>query len=158
MSSVIEWRPVAGDCDGLPYEVSALGWVRRSDTKELAYARRQSKGYIQARLSGGKLVYVHKLVCEAFHGPRPDGCQCNHKNGDKDDNRAENLEWVTPTENIEHSANLGLLPAGIPADTIREIREKAMRGWTKRDIAESTGISVRHIYRIVNRHQRKATA
>lgn len=46
---------------------------------------------------------VHSLICETFNGPRGPGLQVNHKNGDKGDNRAENLEWVTQSENNRHS-------------------------------------------------------
>lgn len=44
---------------------------------------------------------VHVLVCEAFHGPRPDGMVARHRNGNKLDNRPENVVWGTPAENYE---------------------------------------------------------
>lgn len=59
----------------------------------------------------GKRLYlaVHRLVCLAFHGepPTPEH-QVNHKDGDKTNNAADNLEWVTPIENMEHARRLGL--------------------------------------------------
>lgn len=51
-----------------------------------------------------KLRYVHRLVAEAFV-PKPDRdekLEVNHKNEDKSDNRAENLEWVTRKENCNY--------------------------------------------------------
>lgn len=44
---------------------------------------------------------VHRLVCEAFHGP-PVGerCEAAHGNGVRDDNRAANLRWATRAENM----------------------------------------------------------
>lgn len=44
-------------------------------------------------------VSVHSVICTAFHGRRPDGYECDHINGIRNDNRACNLEWVTPQEN-----------------------------------------------------------
>ena len=54
------------------------------------------------------VILVHRLVGFAFCGGYTDGLVINHKNADKLDNRAENLEWVTHRENFDHSVKLGL--------------------------------------------------
>lgn len=47
-----------------------------------------------------KRIFVHRLVCEAFHGPIPDGdYTVDHLDGDRINNAPENLEWVTRAEN-----------------------------------------------------------
>jgi hypothetical protein len=53
-----------------------------------------------------RLRTVHSLVAESFLGLRPEGYQVNHKNGRKDDNRLENLEYVTPRENDRHMRDI----------------------------------------------------
>ena len=72
---------------------------------------------------------VHDLIAEAFYGPRPSsGHVVNHKNAQKDDNRASNLEWATNAENRAHASALGLLKHKLKGshrltwDEVREIR------------------------------------
>lgn len=47
--------------------------------------------------------YVHRLMWETYCGKIPDGLEINHKNGKPSDNRLENLEVVTPSQNMLHS-------------------------------------------------------
>ena len=63
----------------------------------------KSTGYLQVNLSNRKRVNVHRLVAEAFCDGHFDGAYVNHKNGIRTDNRAENLEWCTQSENNAHA-------------------------------------------------------
>lgn len=93
------WKPV----DGWPYEVSSHGNVRRFGRPALA-RRMHTNGYVRVHLCDGisrRLdAYVHRLVCEAFHGkpPRQD-MHADHIDGDRANNRSDNLRWLSPEEN-----------------------------------------------------------
>ena len=52
------------------------------------------------------MKFVHRLVALAFVPGWREGLEVNHKNGDKTDNRADNLEWVTHSENHRHSRDV----------------------------------------------------
>ena len=81
--------------------------------------------YPAMRHFGAKLC--HFLICTTFHGPRPEGYQCDHLNGNILDYSAANLEWVTPKENIRRAKILRALrkagrdPKTIPYDELRAI-------------------------------------
>lgn len=56
--------------------------------------------------------YVHRLVCEAFHGPCPDGQHCRHLDGTRTNNVPSNLAWGTKAENEADKLRHGTLPRG----------------------------------------------
>lgn len=90
------------------YLVGEFGTVisirRRGIRKTLAQTK-NSGGYLYVSLSTpdykGKRS-VHSLVAETFIGPNPAKMQVNHVDGDKLNNCASNLEYVTPAQNIRH--------------------------------------------------------
>jgi len=110
------WKPVVGFEPF--YDISNQGRVRSKHTigrpaKDGILAQSANrKGYLRVHLSGGNKrfsIVVHRIVLEAFVGPQPSVIhETNHKNGIKNDNRAENLEWLTPIENNAHAVALGL--------------------------------------------------
>jgi len=57
---------------------------------------------------------VHSLVARHFLGDRPAGMVTNHKDGNKLNNDPDNLEYVTPKENIHHSIKMGFHVASDP--------------------------------------------
>lgn len=108
--SHVEWRQIPSVPD---YEASSDGQVRRrkpgarqAEVKPLAI-RAEKNGYLRCRIwrdDGGKNLWVHRAVCEAFHGKAPSPLhQAAHLNGKRDDCRSENLAWKTRRENYQDS-------------------------------------------------------
>lgn len=100
------WKPVVGRL--IPYEISDLGRVRNRNGRILkpTPAGPVGKKYLRVRVAG-KDRYVHRLVLEAFVGPCPPGMETCHNNGDRFDNRLENLRWDTPSNNGRDKAKHG---------------------------------------------------
>ena len=114
------WKDIAG-YEGL-YQVSNFGRVKSLDReksngtgvyilKGKIKTANERRGYLGTQLYKNhklKNVYVHRLVAEAFI-PNTDGQETiNHINGNKLDNRVENLEWVSNAENVKHAFQTGL--------------------------------------------------
>jgi hypothetical protein len=129
MSEKEEWRPVAG-YEGI-YEVSDLGRVRSLDRDDCTGRKRKGRVLVQCNVMGYKFVNlsrngeqwvirVHSLVATAFIGARSEGMTVNHKNCDKADNRAGNLEYMTIQENLSHAKDNDRL--GTPQKVVQAIR------------------------------------
>lgn len=71
------------------------------------------KGYLKIKLlkkGEAKSFFIHRIIAVAFI-PNPENKpQVNHINGIKADNRIENLEWCTASDNLKHAYNTGLQP------------------------------------------------
>jgi len=111
----------------------------------------------------GALIKLHRAVVAAFIGPVPPGMHVNHKNGVKDDNRVENLEIVTPRENVLHGfrvlgrkgcntkPNRGSAHhnARLTEDDVRELKRLRGQGFTQVRLAARFGISQTNVSRIL---------
>lgn len=108
---MIEWKKIFIDCVETNYSVSNIGEVRNDKTGKIMKLGFH-QGYRTVGLTvNGKMTgkRVHRLVAFAFI-PNPENKPyVNHINGDRGDNRVENLEWVTPAENTQHAVRTGLM-------------------------------------------------
>lgn len=91
------------------YEVNEDGFVRNSRNNNILTNSPNNKGYMTVSL-GKKLPgqLVHVLVAEAFVPGYEPGLDVDHKNGKKWDNRAENLQWISRSDNIKRAFEMGL--------------------------------------------------
>lgn len=101
---VVEWRdiPCWGD-----YMANNLGEILDKNSYKVLKQYPQKSGYVNVWLKRGGnriSVPVHRLVCMAFHGEEgyAKGLFVDHKDTNRANNRADNLHWVTPKENMNN--------------------------------------------------------
>jgi hypothetical protein len=142
------WLP--SDVSG--YLVSDAGRVKSVLAAGRLVSASLVKGYRSVLLRGadGTKVrrYVHTLVLLAFHGPRPDGFDACHNDGDRENNAASNLRWDTRVANAADKRRHGTLLCGerspqakLTASEVTQIR--AHRGFLpSAHLAELFGVSM----------------
>jgi len=89
------------------YEVSNFGIVRNKKSKKIIKPFDNGHGYLSVAFwvnnnTIRKRFYVHRLVAVAFIKNPFNKLEVNHKDGNKQNNNINNLEWVTRSENLKH--------------------------------------------------------
>lgn len=147
------WAPVPGYED--LYEVSDRGRVRgldrlveRSDGRKIPHKGRvlkpahRGRGYLHVVLcrDGVQLgKTVHSLVAGAFLGPRPDGFDILHLDGNMENNDLSNLRYGTRSDNLKNTYDYGgkIGHGKLSLADVDEIRERLSRGEAAASIAET---------------------
>ena len=171
-----QWIPVA-EFDGA-YEISSIGRLkscarpRKTKGGGIAYLPERIKipgvkreGYAFFSLykeARYKVMYLHRLVAIAFiHNPL-NLPQVNHIDGNKLNNCASNLEWVSASDNCRHALETGLYTTAkgesagnvtLTESDVLEIRRLAGSGMMQKDIAAMYPVNRQTITKIVNRQR-----
>lgn len=125
------------------------------DMKRLKASPHKASGYPRVVLHrDGKSFhrYVHSLVLTAFAGPKPDGKECRHLDGNKLNCALTNLTWGTPKENTDDKYDHGTVLYGennpaskLTDDEVTLIRDALSIGISQRKIAKSLGVTQSHV-------------
>lgn len=155
------WKDIPGYFGN--YQASNLGRIRRMPRGNILSFYKTNSGYLRASLYwfGKKFRHgVHQLIAITFIGEIKSGMTPNHKNGDKQDNRACNLEIVTASQNTLHAfRSLGKIAsrgerhykATLCGDCILLIRKLYAEGRRQRDLMRMFNISRYNVFAIVHR-------
>ena len=94
------------------YEINVYGEVRNRTTKHILKPQKHSQGYLILRLSDShnytETVYIHRLMGITFMDNPNNYSDINHIDGNKENNKLNNLEWCSRQENIKHAWRTGL--------------------------------------------------
>lgn len=124
----------------------------------------KTKDYLRIRLVGDdgsrKCYSVHLLVMEAFNPKPKEGLEVNHKDGNKENNSIDNLEWVTHSGNMKHAYVSGLqIPVNgeshgkskLTEALVISIRTEYQTGsYTQKDLAQRFGVNKSTISRVIS--------
>jgi hypothetical protein len=152
------WRPTRYN----EYFASSLGRIR-GPQGTLLKLQNHNQGYKSVGVRGVTIL-VHILVCEAFHGPRPDGMDVAHGDGVRTNNRSDNLRWATRVDNFRDKREHGTWPVGpglvgeangnsrLTLEQVREIRAVVQRPrGTQKRLADHYGVRSTTIASVWNR-------
>lgn len=93
------------------YEISNYGNIKNKTTRHILKPQIKSGGYayIGLRIDGTKKHYsLHRLVVKYFVSGEKEYFEVNHIDGNKLNNRFDNLEWISHKENMKHAHDSGL--------------------------------------------------
>lgn len=152
----VELRPIPGvsryeaGSDGEIYSFCMAGGCSDKARKLSASPDGSGDGRRRVHIHGhdGVSRLVAVLVCSAFHGPRPEGADCSHLDGDRTNDVPENLRWETRAENESRKRKHGTVARGrrngaakLQDVQVREIKRLYRRGLSQSELARVAGVS-----------------
>lgn len=156
------WKPIPG-YEGL-YEASTHGRIKRCCKKP--HILKQSvyclRNYTRLKVrlcknARQKSFTVHTLILLTFVGPKPDGMECCHNDGDPANNRLENLRWDTAAANQADKIRHGTMACGERINTAKlttanviQVRHLRSRGFLLRELATMFSVSEAAISKTAN--------
>lgn len=154
------------EVNGYPrYRVGSDGtvWFRRGKSHGYQWQEMRWRNTSQRTATGKRCGYrrvslcrygirkhflVHHLVLLAFVGPRPEGTECCHRDGNHSNNCLENLYWGTHEQNLMDSMRLGSIPRGddhwnakLTTEIVIRIKQMLAMNMKKSDIARRLGLT-----------------
>ena len=139
------------------YSVNSRGFVFNNETGRILKTFKNGKGYPICVISihgKRKAFSVHKAVLKSFI-PEPNGRHfVNHKDGNKDNNTLDNLEWCTASENMKHAVKvIGFKPKGSPKAVIckHETSNEVLEFTSGKACAEYFGVTSMAISKALKR-------
>lgn len=155
------WKTISGFDD---YEISNLGRVKsnRGKTQKILKPRVFGKGYHGVTLCKNgiqKKRYIHQLVLEEFVSSRPTSREVCHGDGDRTNNRLNNLRWDTKPGNHSDKYVHGTMMMGsghtnskLSESDVKEIRSLyVVGGITQKDLGKRFGVSQGTVWDILSR-------
>lgn len=163
---ISELYPDIKDC----YYINDSGEIRNINTGNFIKKKIETDGYIRVSLmkkSGGTTyVQLHRVLMMAFKPvENMEKLQINHKDGNKQNNSFDNLEWVSPQANIQHSIKNGFTKFEYlqgektnfahytEADALKVIELLKTNQYTDKEISQLTGFPVRSFIARIRRKE-----
>lgn len=148
------------------YQASSYGRIRSLDRTLMYKPSRRRKAFTisktgqllkpisnkrtqyQSVFLSGKRIDIHRLVTAAFYGPCPQGHEVLHRNGNRQDNRIENLAYGTHSENVRDTYRYGGKQQKLAAEDVEAIRFGLSTGLSMKELAGMYQISISNVSRI----------
>ena len=144
--------------NGFSYYVTKSGEVWSTEFMiKLKGGVNSRTGYRHVDLGSARSVAIHRLVAQHFvpkpkdlvdKGLNEESLEVNHIDGNKLNNRWDNLEWTTRKGNMAHASSTGLMHTTIDDQLLEHIFKRLQEGWSDINISRETGVprkTVSHI-------------
>lgn len=159
----MEDREIWEDIEGYQqkYQVSNLGNIKNIKTNKILKPQKGYKGYMKVVLcteQGYKQVRVHRLVA-LYHIPNPNNYpSINHIDGNKTNNRVENLEWCTVSHNNREAYRLGLKQSRIKPKKVIKLdkNNNILKIYKSLNSVKEDGYNVGNVGEVCAGHRKKA--